>query len=286
MRREEAQAGEKRRGSTTEGATTKQQRTREENEAFYAQPLNRKAIEVEIEMPNSKRAWKKYLHNPEAFVTSQDANVDSRSTEAEALEFQKAKGKEVKNFIASECFRKAQEAFPDESRIIGMRWLLTWKVGEQYPGGKKAKARAIVLGYQDPSYETRPTSSPTPSKAGDNCSSSTAHGRSSGWRRGTSAGLSCKGEATGGDLVQAGQRDLPGAGSGGEHTNAATTSSVRPGTVPLHWYQSVCKALAELGYQRLVTEPCCWIYKDEGGVIRSIIYGHVDDFVFEVTTSA
>ena len=30
---------------------------------------------------------------------------------------------------------------------------------------------------------------------------------------------------------------------------------------PLHWYQSVCNTLAELGYQRLVTEPRCWIFK-------------------------
>ena len=29
---------------------------------------------------------------------------------------------------------------------------------------------------------------------------------------------------------------------------------------PLHWYQSVCNTLAELGYQRLVTEPRCWIF--------------------------
>ena len=49
---------------------------------------------------------------------------------------------------------------------------------------------------------------------------------------------------------------------------------------PLHWYQSICKKLANLGYQRLVTEPCCWIWLDEEGEVRSIIHGHVDDFMF------
>ena len=49
-----------------------------------------------------------------------------------------------------------------------MRWLLTWKYDEKYTeqGGRKAKARAIVLGYQDPQYAQRETSSPTPTKAG------------------------------------------------------------------------------------------------------------------------
>ena len=117
-------------------------------------PLNRKAIEIEIDMPSSKRSWKRYFHNPEAFVTSQvrkrGLEVHERQLTTEAVEFKQAKSKEVKNFIA----RGASG------------WLLTWKVGEQYPGGRKAKARAIVFCYQDPAYGNRPTSSPTPSKAG------------------------------------------------------------------------------------------------------------------------
>jgi hypothetical protein len=47
----------------------------------------------------------------------------------------------------------AKDVVPDERRIAGMRWLLTWKHGESFEGGKKAKARDIILGYQDPEYE-------------------------------------------------------------------------------------------------------------------------------------
>ena len=65
----------------------------------------------------------------------------------------------MKNFIAAQCFQKAQEKFPDEKEIIGMRWLLTWQHDRSQADGKKAKARAIVSGFQD-------TSAPTPSKAG------------------------------------------------------------------------------------------------------------------------
>ena len=49
---------------------------------------------------------------------------------------------------------------------------------------------------------------------------------------------------------------------------------------PLQWYHSVCNTMNKLGYQRLVTELCCWIYVDDTGTVRSMIHGHVDDFVF------
>ena len=43
---------------------------------------------------------------------------------------------------------------------------------------------------------------------------------------------------------------------------------------PLH-----CNYLASLGYTRLQTEPCCWIFKDKLGEVKSIIHGHVDDLL-------
>ena len=49
---------------------------------------------------------------------------------------------------------------------------------------------------------------------------------------------------------------------------------------PLQWYRSVCTTMESLGYRRLITEPCCWVYVDEQQEVQSIIHGHVDDFVF------
>ena len=39
-----------------------------------------------------------------------------------------------------------------------MRWILIWKQTDE--GGHKAKARAILKGYQDPQYECRATTTP------------------------------------------------------------------------------------------------------------------------------
>ena len=132
---------------------------------------NRKGVEIEWELPSSRRGIKKFINNPEAYVCTQlkRKQVEVREkqlTPSEALEFHKAKETELKNFIASGCFELAKDVVPDEHRIVGMRWLLTWKHGESYEGGKKAKARGIILGYQDPEYENRKTSAPTPSRSG------------------------------------------------------------------------------------------------------------------------
>ena len=45
-----------------------------------------------------------------------------------------------------------------------MRWLLTWKLDEEI-NEKKAKARAIILGCQDPRYLPRPTAAPSPTRS-------------------------------------------------------------------------------------------------------------------------
>ena len=74
----------------------------------------------------------------------------------EKKQFDAAKQIEVKNFVAAECFKAWQGKGLRDDEIIGMRWLLTWKFDEKYAatGGRKAKARATILGYQDPQYSS------------------------------------------------------------------------------------------------------------------------------------
>lgn len=47
---------------------------------------------------------------------------------------------------------------------------------------------------------------------------------------------------------------------------------------PLQWYKSVCSFLQQLGCRRLKTEPCCWVFSQDGQV-KSAIHAHVDDFL-------
>ena len=144
-----------------------------EIQALFAGNTSNAAVEIEVEMPTTKRGIRKFAQNPCAYIAqklkTKQAEVHERQLDPdEFMKFQKAEQKEVHNFIAAECFRTWQGRDIQEHEILGMRWLLSWKYDEKYKdeGGRKAKARAIILGYQDHNYQHRETSAPTPSKSG------------------------------------------------------------------------------------------------------------------------
>ena len=47
------------------------------------------------------------------------------------------------------------------SRILSSRWILTWKEDANMPNGRKAKARLVVKGFQDPDIGSLNSDSPT-----------------------------------------------------------------------------------------------------------------------------
>ena len=256
--------------------------------AFYSQEEHCKAIEIELEIPESKRGMKKFLENPEAFMANQikrrQVEVRERTlSPAEAVQFTKAKDTEVRNFIAAECFQRATEKFPEEKNIVGMRWLLTWKYDEKYKdqGGRKAKARAIVLGYQDPRYEERKTSAPTPSKSGRQLFFQYCAWQKMRLSKGDISGAFLQGQDLSEELWCRPVKEICEELGVSEGTPMLLKKAAY-GLVqaPLHWYQSISTYLEEIGYHKLWTEPCCWIWVDKEGVVRSIIHGHVDDFMF------
>ena len=256
-------------------------------EGFYTEERHRRAWEIELPLPESKRAWRRFVEQPEAFMTRQvqkkGVEVRERTlTEDEAKRFAEAKTTEVRNFLASECFKKAEGDLPPESEVIGMRWLLTWKLGDQYPDGKKAKARAVVLGYQDPRYATRPTSSPTPSKAGRQLFLQYCAWKRFKIAKGDISGAFLQGDKLEEEMWVRPLKEICDELGVAEDTPMLLRRAAY-GLVqaPLHWYQSICRVLKEMGYARLVSEPCCWVYVDDSdGEVKSIIHGHVDDFVF------
>ncbi|CAE8593334.1 unnamed protein product, partial [Polarella glacialis] len=138
------------------------------NEAscYWADELS--AVSISIDCPTSQRGKESFHRDPVAYVANhlkrQAVEVCERKLEpAEAKLFQEAKGIEIKNFIASQCFEALPEHLkPSQAVAMKMRWILTWKSLDK--GGKKAKARAVILGYQDLEYEFRPTASPAMSR--------------------------------------------------------------------------------------------------------------------------
>ena len=71
----------------------------------------------------------------------------SKLTEEEATPMDEAKNRELAELVQEEATPKVRESQEvPESRLMFMRWVLTWKPSGERPQGRKAKARIVVLG--------------------------------------------------------------------------------------------------------------------------------------------
>jgi hypothetical protein len=85
-----------------------------------------------------------------------------KMTSAELEKIIIAKKGETYSWLNNNVFRILKRAGIPTSRIMSMRWVLTWK---ELPGGDtKAKARLVVRGYTDPDLINLRAESPTLSK--------------------------------------------------------------------------------------------------------------------------
>ena len=89
----------------------------------------------------------------------------------EQQQFDEAMKKEIDSFLSSDAVQICSAAGIPEERIMQMRWIYTWKVVTDSAGnetGKRAKARLIIKGFQDPRLLHLPRESPTLSTLGRN----------------------------------------------------------------------------------------------------------------------
>ena len=110
-----------------------------------------------MEMPGNRAGAERAINDLPAFFTNSFKRRASIEVSEKHLSPEE---KEINNFIAAKAFEALPENLkPSTTQAIRMRWILTWKYKQD--GTKKAKARAVLLGYQDPCYEQRSTNSPT-----------------------------------------------------------------------------------------------------------------------------
>ena len=259
-------------------------------DAQFSQPMlgdeSLMCWEVTMDLPTSKRGLQRFLEDSEAYVVSQlrrkSVEVSERNLQPdERMAFKEAKAKEIRGFIQSHCFKVlSPEQQARVKSAVGMRWVLTWKVVPE-SADRKAKARAVILGYQDPRYEHKQTSSPTLSRAGRQLFLSFCARNHFRIKKGDVSSAFLQGDVLEDDMHVVPTAEIcealqiP-AGSITRLQRAAY------GLVeaPLWWYKTVSNFLAGLGYVRMRSEPCIWVYFDEQRRPRSIISGHVDDFLF------
>ena len=252
-----------------------------QGQSFWSDQAN--MVEVEIPMPESKRGTKSMLNDMEAYFVGalkrRAIEVNERRLSPEDQQrFREAKDVEVKNFIAAKAFEALpRELQPDRSQAIGMRWILTWKAKDD--GTTKPKARAILLGYQDPGYEHRATTTPVMTRMSRQCLLQTAAIRRWKVKKGDVSGAFLQGNEYPGKLYCVPCPEICEA----MNLNKDEICLVKRGCyglvdAPLQWYRSISNTLEGLGLVKSWSDPCCWLYKPEGK-LRGMIARHVDDFL-------
>eukprot|EP00439_Symbiodinium_sp_Y106_P025508 s4411_g3.t1 len=242
------------------------------------------AVEVEIPMPDNKRHWTRATQNMQGFFAGalrrRAVEVsEKRLTPQELQQFKEAKAVEVKNFLAAEAFQVLPPHLrPNASQAIGMRWILTWKCRED--GTRRAKARAVLLGYQDPGYEHRATTAPVMTRQSRQLLLQAAANRQWKVHKGDVSGAFLQGREYPSDLYCIPCDEICRA----MQLPTGTITKLKRACyglvdAPLEWYKTVHHFLLELGFQRIWSDACVWTWRKEG-VLRGVISGHVDDFLF------
>ena len=215
-------------------------------------------------------------------------------TKEELAGFQQAKGKEVKNFVVAKAFQHLPAHLkPSKRQILRMRWLLTWKLDESPEGEPlkrdsqghplKPKARAVVLGYMDPLYEQRPTSSPTMSRTTRQLFLQNCANHNFQVEKGDISGAFLQGDDFGADRPMVCE-PLPeiceALGVPKDTPMLLTKAAYGLVEAPIQWFLSVSRFLESLGGERQFSDPCCWGFFNEDRTPIGWVCGHVDDFLF------
>ena len=222
--------------------------------AFWADSTA--SVSFEIPVPESNRQWKTFERDAQAFVAQQlkkkQVEVKEKHlSKTELDQFRVAKEKEVSNYLRSECL----EALPPELRppphvAMKMRWLLVWKFTEE--NSKKAKARIVIQGYQDPLYEYRDASAPVVSRTGRQCFLQKCAQQKFHVSKGDVTGAFLQGDICDQDLWCIPTEELCQALKVPKNSVCRLRKAAY-GLVqaPLVWYQSVDKFFQSIGYVRL-----------------------------------
>ena len=242
------------------------------------------SIEIEITFPESKRGKQEALADMTGYIATQLKRravevVEKYLTPAERQQFQEAKGVEVTNYIAARAFEALPEHLrPPAEQAIGMRWILTWKLKDD--GTYKAKARAILKGYQDPGYEHRATTTPVMTRQTRQILLHLAAQNRWTVKKGDVSGAFLQGREYPTPLYCIPCKEITDA-MGLQEGEIVQIKRGCYGLVdaPLEWYRSVSETFGTLGLTKSWADPCCWLWKPNG-VLRGMIAGHVDDFLF------
>ena len=202
----------------------------------------------------------------------------------ERKEFDKAKGKEIDQWLATETVRKILRNRIPEQNILRCRWVLTWKDLDPQDAAiegknRKAKARLVILGYEDPNICDIPRDSPTLQKESRSlllqmCASRKLTIRSFDIKTAFLRGSRRDNRILGVDPPSELRDRL---NLQDDEICELLKSAYGLVNAPYLWYQELCETLLSLGFTISPLDPCLFVLADDHGRVHGAVGMHVDD---------
>ena len=131
-------------------------------------------LEIEVDDKDFKQWGKRLTEYDYSFLvgTAKKKGAEVRLKDLTVSEknlFDQAKGQEISAWLDTKTVKRILRSKLSEAQIMRTRWVLTWKLMPDSTKG--AKARLVVLGYEDPDIATVPNDAPTLSKDGRSAAS-------------------------------------------------------------------------------------------------------------------
>ena len=180
-------------------------------------------------------------------------------------EFDLAQAKELSQVMTSKALRaltRSEELALDRSRVMSMRWVLTFK------GSGAAKARLVVLGFQAPNITEVETASPTMSKLGRNLVLTATAAKHFVLKSGdvSSAFLQAEASLENEQLTVWAPPELA-VLYGGDPTEPKALRVLKAfyGLVhpPRKWFESVVATLTRSGWRQLLGDKCVFVLMEQ-----------------------
>ena len=237
-------------------------------------------LEDDEVLSHSVEAWQILLATPAKKDRSEVKFRDLTDRDREL--FEKAKAKEVKAWLDHKTVARVAGGTLKPEQIMRSRWILTWK--DPLPGTteRRAKARIVVLGFEDPGIGKIPSDAPTLGKDARQLLLQQVASR--GWRL-VNFDISTaflRGESDGRPLglhapveIQKALQMRPG--------DQCSLNGGAYGRVdaPYLWYQSLRKTLEDIGFIACPLDGCLFSLISPGPngsvKVHGVLGVHVDD---------
>lgn len=209
----------------------------------------------------------------------------SQLSSSEKEEFQKAKNKEIHNWLKTNTVTEILRSKLSPEQILRCRWILTWKpldpsdIDPKTKKDHKAKARLVVLGYLDPLITEVPRGAPTLNR----------HSRmlilqmiaSQNWTLQSfdSSAAFLQGKPQGDRVI--GLEPVPELAAALQMSPQEVCQLTKGAygliDAPFLWYTALKDELIHLGFEICPMDPCVFVLRNEQHQPDGILGVHVDD---------